>query len=213
MRIQCFREPAQVDDLVRDTEAVAKKTYQRALGVGFYDTPETRELLRTAAHKRTLRGCVLYLNNRPSAFVIGVRYRKALHGTAMGYDPSFSEYSLGSLLLMHWIEEAFDTAESQRVTEIDLGPGDGRLKRSLHNHVWSESVVYICAPTVTGVMFNLKRTVTYLLDQTARKLVPNTAYREKVKKIWRSRARGAPRAPDSHEIQTVRYTNSAHSSD
>jgi len=213
MRIQCFREEGQVDALIRDTEEVAKKTYQRALGVGFYDNLETRQFLKTAAQKRTLRGCVLYLGDQPGAFMIGVRYRQALHGTAMGYDPRFSGYSVGSLLLMHWIEEAFSTAGSEKITEVDLGPGDGRFKRALHNHVWNESVVYICAPTVKGVVFNFQRTLAYLIDESARKLVLNTAFLEKIKKIWRSRARNTSQSPDPQAIQSVRYTNSARSSD
>jgi CelD/BcsL family acetyltransferase involved in cellulose biosynthesis len=213
MRIQTFREENQVDDLMRDTEEVAKKTYQRALGVGFHDDLETRQLLRTAAQKRCLRGSILYLEDHPSAFMIGVQYRQALHGTAMGYDPGLNNYSLGSLLLMHWIEDAFDTAGSQKVAEIDLGPGDGRFKRTLHNHVWNESIIYICAPTVRGIVFNFQRTLTYLLDQSARRLVLSPAFLEKVKKIWRSRARGTTQTPDSHSIRTVRYSDSIHSSD
>ena len=211
--IQCFREEGQVDQLIRDAEEIAKKTYQRALGVGFHDNIETRQLLGTAAQKHTLRGCVMYLGGQPAAFMIGVRYRQALHGTAMGYDPGFNEYSLGSLLLMHWIEEAFHAPGSEKVAEIDLGPGDGRYKRALHNHVWNESVVYICAPTPKGLAFNSQRSLAYLIDRSARKLVLSSAFLEKIKKFWRSRACNSSQIPDPPAIQNVRYPNSAHSAD
>jgi Acetyltransferase (GNAT) domain len=211
IRIQCFRGEGQLDDLMRDTEQIAKKTYQRALGVGFRDNFETRKLLKTAAQKGTLLACVLYLENYPAAFMIGVQYRQALHGTAMGYDPRFTEYSPGSLLLIHWIEDAFAPAASQRVAEIDLGPGEARFKRSLHNHVRNESVVYICAPTAKGIVFNFQRTLSYLVDQSARKLFPSSVVLEKVKKIWRSRARSTSHGSDPQPMRDVRYSNSAES--
>jgi len=187
MRIQSFREERQVDGLIHDTEEIAKNTYQRGLGVGFQDNHETRQILRTAAQKGTLRGCVLYLEDRPCAFMIGVQYRQVLHGTSMGYDPHYTDYSPGSLLLMHWIQEAFELSGPQSISEIDLGPGDGRHKRAIYNHVWHESLVYIFAPTFSGLMFNFLRTMTHLIEQLARKLLLKTGLLERIKKVWRSR--------------------------
>jgi hypothetical protein len=209
MRIRCYRNEGHVDDLMRDSEAVAKTTYQRALGVGFRDNFETRKLLKTAAQKRTLRACVLYLEDRPVAFMIGVQYCQTLHGTAMGFDPRFTEYSPGSLLLMHWIEDAFEPLGSPSVAEIDLGPGEARFKRSIHNYVRNESVIYICAPTIKGIAFNVQRTLTHIIDQSARKLLPSSVVLEKVKKIWRSRARNTAQVSGSGSIRDVRYSNSA----
>lgn len=191
MRIQCFRQENQVEDLVRDTEEIARKTYQRGLGVGFHDDLETREWLRTAAQKGSLRGCILYLGDHPCAFMIGVQYRQTLHGTSMGYDPQYTDYSPGSILLMHWIREAFESNGRQSVAEIDLGPGDGRHKRALYNHVWQESLVYIFAPTFKGLVFNFQRTVVHLFNQSAKWVVLNTGILEKIKKVWRSRALSA----------------------
>jgi len=203
MRIQCFRQENQVEDLIRDTEEVARKTYQRGLGVGFQDNIETRQWLRTAARRGTLRGCVLYLDDCPCAFMIGIQYRQALHGTSMGYDPQYTEYSLGSLLLMHWVQEAFESNGSQCVSEIDLGPGEGRHKRVIYNHQWHESLVYISAPTLKGLRFSFQRTAACLIDQSVRKLVLKTGFLEKIKKVWRSRAQGKCQIGSSREIPSL----------
>ena len=213
MRIQCFRQESQVDDLIRDAEEVARKTYQRGLNVGFHDNIETRQWLRTAAQKGGLRGCVLYLEDCPRAFMIGMKYRQVLHGTSMGFDPQYTEYSLGSLLLMHWVREAFESNGSHCVSEIDLGPGDGRHKRALYNHVWHESLVYISAPTLKGLQFNFQRTTTRLIDQSARTLVLKTGFLEKIKKVWRSRASATGQIGASRPIQGLQYANTAESSD
>jgi len=188
MRIECFRQKSQIEDLIRDTEAVARRTYQRGLGVGFHDSLETRSWLSAAAESGTLRGCILYLGNLPCAFMIGNRYQQTLHGAFMGYDPQFTDYSLGSLLLMHWIREACDQDREQEVSEIDLGLGDARYKRTIYNHTWQEGLVCIFAPTFKGLRLNFQRTVTQLIDEFAKKLLQTAGILEKVKKVWRSRA-------------------------
>jgi hypothetical protein len=203
MRIQCFRKEDQVEDLLRDTEEIARKTYQRALGVGFQDDLETRQLLRTASKRGTLRGCILYLGDNPCAFMIGIQYRQTLHGICMGYDPQYNEYSPGSLVLMHWIEEAFKASGPHIVSEIDLGSGEGRHKRAIYNHTWIESVPYIFAPTLKGILFNFLKTMTYLIDQSLRKLLLKAGFLEKIKKVWRSSAPVAGQIGDSRVIPTL----------
>jgi CelD/BcsL family acetyltransferase involved in cellulose biosynthesis len=215
MRIQSFRTEDQVDELIHKTEEIAIKTYQRALGVGFQDDLETRQLLRNAAQKGALRGCILSLGENPCAFMIGIQYRQTLHGICMGFDPQYTEYSMGSLVLMHWIEEAFKVSGSHIVSEIDLGAGDGRHKRAIYNHTWNESLAYIYAPTVKGVLFNFLKTVTYLLNQSLKKLLLKTGHLEKIKKVWRSSAPGVGkngnlRAIPEIQLTKVETTNPSH---
>jgi hypothetical protein len=206
MRIQSFRQEDHVDDLIRDTEEVARKTYQRGLGVGFHDDPETRHQLRTAAQKGTLRGCILYLGDQPCAYMIGVQYQQVLHGIVMGYDPHYTEYSPGSLVLMHWVQEAFEPNGSHSISEIDLGPGDGRHKRAIYNHMWNESLVYIFAPTFKGLLFNFERTATYLIGECARKLLLKTGFLEKIKKVWRSHAPSPGETAGSQGMRGLQYS-------
>ena len=193
MRIRCFRRESEIDELIRDAEEIAKKTYQRGLGVGFSDTPETRETIQMAAHRGTLRACVLYLGARPCAFMIGAQYQDTQHGNFLAFDPQFSPYSPGSLLLMRWIEEAFVPNGKQQITQIDLGSGDARYKRSICNHVWIESHIYIFAPTFTSLRLNFQRSLCALLHRAALRLAAKTGILEKVKRLWRSRGcnRGA----------------------
>jgi|SRR5665213_188439 len=213
MRIQCFRQESQIDALMCDTEAIAKKTYQRGLGVGFRIDAETHELLQRSARKNDLHACILYLEDRPCAFMIGIRYGHTLHGTSMGFDPHFTDYAIGSLLLMHWIQQVFESNGLQNISEIDLGPGDGRHKRLVNNHVWNESLVYIFAPTLKGLISNFERTVGSLIDQPAKKLLLKTGFLEKIKKGWRSRMPGTEKTSPSQASTGVPWSNQARSTD
>ena len=187
MRIRCFRRESEIEELIRDAEEIAKKTYQRGLGVGFADTPETRETIQMAARRGTLRACVLYLAARPCAFMIGAQYRDTQHGNFLAFDPQFSTYAPGSLLLMHWIEEAFEANGKQQISQIDLGSGDARYKRMICNLDWNESHIHIFAPTFTSLKLNFQRSLCALLHGAALRLAAKTGILEKVKKLWRSR--------------------------
>jgi hypothetical protein len=197
MRIQCFREENQMAELVRITEEVARKTYQRGLGVGFRDNAEIRDWLRMAAQKGTLRACVLFIKDQPCAFMIGKQYQHTLHGDFMGYDPHYHEYSPGSQLLLHWIQDAFVRTGQDKISEIDLGCGDARYKRAIFTHTWQESVFYVFAPTFKGLTLNFQSTLTRFVSHLAKNMMKSCGSLETVKRFWRSAVRVPQRQPSA----------------
>lgn len=64
-KVRCFRDRSELEVMLRDVEAVARRTYQRGLGVGFVDSPETRGRLELSARKGWLRAFVLYVAGGP----------------------------------------------------------------------------------------------------------------------------------------------------
>src|SRR5215469_16014549 len=71
----CFeniRSEQDVERLARKADEVAQRNYKHALGIGFVNKPETREMLRVAAQKGALRACLLSIGERPIAFSIGL---------------------------------------------------------------------------------------------------------------------------------------------
>src|SRR5271157_3511930 len=78
----------EVDRLIQDVEQIAKKTYQRGLGVGFADGPELRQRILLEAERGWLRARILYIAGTPAAFWIGNLYGDTFHSNYMGYDAS-----------------------------------------------------------------------------------------------------------------------------
>jgi len=185
--IQCYRHAEEVEELAHEVEKVSAKTYQRGLGVGFQRDAEVLESLRIAARTGGLRGCVLYLDEQPSAFFIGKQYRHTFHGTYMGYDPQFAQYSPGMIVLMHSIEECFDP--KTRATQFDLGWGDRHYKRAVCNQSRQDSPKYLYAPTLTGIRLNFLRSLTSIVDAGFRTLVAKSSFLQEMKKSWQSRLR------------------------
>jgi hypothetical protein len=188
VRIRCFREVAELESLVEDVEQVAKTSYQRGLGVGFIDSPAARDGLRLKAERGWLRGYVLYLGGRPSAFWIGDINDDTFGSDYLGYNAQLGKHSPGMYLTLKVIE-GFCQDSRQGVRAVDFATGHAQYKEVLSNQQWRETCVYIFARTFKGVTLNLTRTFIGGLDQTIKKALSRTGLLQKIKKGWRARAR------------------------
>jgi CelD/BcsL family acetyltransferase involved in cellulose biosynthesis len=182
--VRCFREFAEVDDLIEDVERVARTSYQRGLGVGFVDCAQTRKQLRLKAARGWLRGFVLYVADRPCAFWLGDINEHTFGSDYIGYDAEFATYSPGMYLVMKVIE-GFCDGGREGVSGIDFGTGDAQYKQILSNRGWREVSVYMFAPTLKGISFNLVRTIIGRADQAVKTILVRTKLLRRVKKTWR----------------------------
>ncbi len=188
VKIRCFREVAEVENLVQDVEQVAKTSYQRGLRVGFADSPAMRDGLRLKAERGWLRGYVLYLGGRPSAFWIGDVNDDTFGSDYLGYNDQLGKHSPGMYLTLKVIE-GFCQDSREGVRAVDFATGYAQYKEVLSNQQWRETCVHIFAPTLKGVSLNLTRTFIGGLDQTIKKALSSTGLLQKIKKGWRARAR------------------------
>lgn len=185
--IVCYTAPPELDKLFHDAEEIAKKTYQRGLGVGFADNPAVRRRLELYARKGWLRAFVLYIGHRPSAFWIGVLYRGTCVGEYTGFDREFDKYSPGMFLLMRVIERFCNRVDGDTVRELDFGPGHAEYKKVLCSQTWQEANVFIFSPTLRGLVLKLMRTATRLLDGAARRALASIGMLPRLKRVWRDR--------------------------
>ena len=188
INLRCFREAADVDELVEDVEDVAKKSYQRGLSVGFVDTPGMRSHLRLKAEKGRLRAYVLYIRNRPCAFWIGNINGSVFCSDFLAYDAEFAAHSVGTYLMMQVVEGlCSDPAEA--VKEIDFATGNAQYKAVLGNRMFTEASVYAFAPSVKGLQLSLLRFVTAGIENIAKRTLIQTGLLQRIKTTWRKRAR------------------------
>jgi CelD/BcsL family acetyltransferase involved in cellulose biosynthesis len=188
VRIDRFSEASDLDEVIRDVEEVAKKTYQRGLGVGFIANPETRELLKLAARKNWLWGRILYIAERPIAFWIGNVYQGTLHGDFVGYDPAFSAYSPGMFLMVKTVEDLVNHIAEYGIRRVDFGLGDASYKDVFGTSGWEEMSGYIFARTLRGGALMAMTAMTGRLDRGIRAALDAGGLLPKVKKAWRKLA-------------------------
>ena len=178
------------DDLevvFRHIDQIASTTYQRGLGVGFADTPEMRGRFDLAARKGWLQAFILYLAGQPAAFWLGTRYRNRFFSDFMGYDAAHAKYSPGMYLVLKGIEHFCLETGPERITEIDFGLGDAQYKQVLATDSWTEKSCYLYALNLHGVALNLSRTLTGVVDKSARGVLRKLKLEDYVKTSWRKR--------------------------
>jgi len=193
IEVHCFRDQSGLDYMMSQSEAVAKQTYQRGLGVGFQDSSETRQRLRLCAEKGWLRAYLLRLRGKPCAFFIGTLYEGVYCGDYTGYISELADYSLGSYLLMSAIRELCNDG----VKTFDFGPGRAEYKERFGNRVWVESCIYVFAPGLKGFFLNGIRTSTGFFNDTLTRLLDGVNLLPKIKKLWRNVLRASHTEPSS----------------
>ena len=185
--MRTFRGAADFEEMMRDIEQIAAKTYQRGLGVGFDTSAAMRERLRLEIAKGWLRAFVLYIEDKPFAFWIGKLYQNSFCSDSMGYDPAYSKHSPGMYLIMQVVEYLCGENSDDRAHQIDFGFGDAQYKTVLANQEWQEASIYIFARSWKGIGINLLRMPTAWVNHWAQELLGKTSLLLKVKRMWRDR--------------------------
>jgi Acetyltransferase (GNAT) domain len=189
VEVQCLRRPSDLERLIDDVEEIAKKTYQRGLGVGFVADDDMRRRLHLDAQDGRLRAFLLCLAGKPCAFWLGTVYQKTFHSGYLGFDPAYKSFSPGMFLTMRVIEDFCSHKDSAPIEEIDFGLGDAQYKEILGNRSWQDATVYIFGSRLRGLALNVVRTPIVLIDQFAKHALKKAGGLHKIKRAWRDRVR------------------------
>ncbi len=151
VQLKCFSDVSELDAGLCDAMRVTVTTWQYYLGVGLTDTAQTREAFRFSARQGWLRIYVLYLKDTPCAFLVGQLYDKVFYCQYTGYNPNFTQFSVGSLLTAR----AFEDLAAAGVQRVDLGEGGQEHNRRLGCHMSEEGTVHVYSPTLRGIWLNV----------------------------------------------------------
>jgi hypothetical protein len=191
VHIRCYRSVSELDQMFREVEEIAAKTYQRGLGFGFKDGPEMRMHCGLAASKGWLRVFILYLAGKPSAYWIATAYGGTLWGDHIGFDPAYGRYSPGIYLSLNVIGDLCDQKNNHDITEINFGLGDAEYKSILSSISFEEGTVHIYGRTLRGLSANVVSTPVVFADRLAKRILSKGNSLGKLKRLWRGRAERA----------------------
>jgi CelD/BcsL family acetyltransferase involved in cellulose biosynthesis len=126
-------------------EKVAARTWQALrLGQVFTaDCPLAARLVR-CAERGWLRSYVLLCGGEPIAFGLGLQADQVYRYEVIGYDPDWSEYGPGNVLLLRLLEDLFAFEKPQL---LDFGHGESELKHRFANDLYPEANVYLVRRT------------------------------------------------------------------
>lgn len=151
VQLKCFSTVHELDEGLCDAMRVAVTTWQYYLGLGLTDTAQTRESFRFSARQGWLRIYVLYIKGSPCAFLLGQVYNNTFYCQYAGYHPSFTQFSVGSLLTAR----AFEDLVAAGVQRVDLGEGGQEHNRRLGCQMAEEGTVHVYSPTLRGLWLNM----------------------------------------------------------
>ena len=183
LKVKCFTEDSQIDQLFKDTVEVAEKTYQHGLGSTFVDDASTRNRVKLFVDRKSLAAYVLYIDDKPCAFWNGARYGKTFFTWTTGYDPSFHNDRLGLVLLIRLFEAL---CKDQNVDQIDFGFGDAQYKQNLCNISWTEATIYIFAPRLHPIVVNALRNSTTAVGLALKYILNKFSAVGWIKRRWRN---------------------------
>jgi hypothetical protein len=183
LRVKCFTEDSQIDQLFKDTMEVAEKTYQYGLGSTFVEDTCTRNLVKLFIDRKLLAAYVLYIDDKPAAFWNGIRYGRTFFTWTTGYDPSFQNDRLGLVLLVMLIEELY---KDKNVDIIDFGFGDAQYKRNFCDTCLAEANTYIFAPRFYPIIINVLRSSVRNVNTGLQFVVQTIGSLDWIKRQWRN---------------------------
>jgi hypothetical protein len=154
LSVAVLREPGDESRLVEDAERVARSTYQRAMGAGFADTDEQRELVRVGLQHGWVRAYLLHVDGTPVAYWLCSTYGRTMLLRTGGFDHGYARHRVGIYLLMRAIEDA---CGDPSLDVLDFGPGDAAYKQQFSNESREERNAVVFAPTLRGRRINAMR--------------------------------------------------------
>ncbi|HVJ88475.1 MAG TPA: GNAT family N-acetyltransferase [Labilithrix sp.] len=144
IKVQRVMGADDVASYIREVSAVSKLSWQgRKLGQQIdIDSPAAKRI-EEFAKKGWLRGYLLRTTSPKSevlAFVVGFQSDGVYYYDTIGYDPQWSSFSPGNLVLYKLIEDLY---AHDPVSAVDLGGGDNLYKRIFGNDSYDEQNVFL----------------------------------------------------------------------
>ena len=184
IKIITYSQEADLDKAIKAASRISLSTYQYGLGYGFTDDSKTRNLLTTAARQGWLRIHILYINDEPCAFQLGLKYGKTYFLEQIGFHPRWKQWNVGTFLFIKVLE---DLCQDCAVEKLNYGFGDAPYKRSYGDKSWDEASVYIFALRFYPICVNMLRTYIMILNSALEYTVNKSGLTNRIKRLWRNR--------------------------
>lgn len=180
--------PDDLQRIMKDSAAIARRTYHERLGVAFTDDARTRAQVAHALRMGWFEAYLLYRGAQPIAFSHGLLYRGTLFARETGFDPAYADYRPGIYLLGHTI--AAHCAAGTRA--LDYGVMDAEYKRHFGTTRGEYASAFVFGATARGRALAVARVVIGAADRAVRRML-GSARARRWSRLLRHPARTEPR--------------------
>ncbi|MGI9494224.1 MAG: GNAT family N-acetyltransferase [Geminicoccaceae bacterium] len=129
VEVTCYEQLDDVQGFLDQAMEISKKTYQwRLLGLGLRNRKALETRMRFAAEKNWLRSYILFCSGRPVAFLLGYQHGACFYYIDVGFDPDYSQWSVGSMLQVEVIEDLYARDNRPQLFDFSTGYGDHKAR-------------------------------------------------------------------------------------
>jgi CelD/BcsL family acetyltransferase involved in cellulose biosynthesis len=188
--MRCYRSVAETRTFFALAASLSARTYQhRLLGVGLPQTDAAAAELEARAQRDAIRGYVLFYRGTAIAYALASVADDWLQFAHIGYDPSFADWSPGSVLVYEAMRAAF---AERRFALLDFGAGEAQFKRAWATRSLPCATVFVFRPTVrTLTLVAAHRACTEASDRCVR-VLDRVGAKHRLKRYFRKRVAAKP---------------------
>lgn len=145
-RLVCVTEPGHVAEFLDAAHLISQRTWQSAqLGLRIRNDDSEAQLFTFLATQHALRSYLLYVDEKPVAFLIGTQFQGHFSYEEVGYDRDYADRSPGLVLLLHVLEDLLKNDPPRR---FDFGGGEADYKRLFATSTSESGSVWLVPPSL-----------------------------------------------------------------
>jgi CelD/BcsL family acetyltransferase involved in cellulose biosynthesis len=179
-----YRRPSDMALFHSLAREVSQKTYQEKLtDAGLPDTDTFRQELAERAERDSVRGHILFLDQKPIAYQYCPASGTVITCERLGYDPEYRQHSPGLVLLLLTLERLFT---EKRFDIFDFGKGEYSYKETMATSSVPCADIYYLRRTMSNLALVFCHATIEVCSTTLSSISERLGLRRKLKKVLRS---------------------------
>ena len=145
-RLVRISEPTQIAEFLETAHTISQRTWQsEKLGLRIHNNDAELRFFTTLATQQSLRSYLLFVDDKPAAFLIGTQHKGHFNYEEVGYDRDFADRSPGQVLLVQVLE---DLLSDNPPRVFDFGGGAADYKQLFATTASTSGSIWLVPPGV-----------------------------------------------------------------
>lgn len=180
-----YRSPAEMEDFYRHARDISRHTYQEVMfDMGLPDDAAFREEMRAAAGQDRVRAFLVFVDDRPAAYLYCPCADGVVEYRFLGYLQEFRQLSPGTVLLLLALESLFEDPQA-RVFDFTEGSKEGGHKEYFADGWRQCADVYFLRPSLPNALLVLCHTACDYASGYAGRLLDRLRLKRRIKAALR----------------------------
>ena len=168
-RLLRIAQPDQIPEFLEAAHTISQRTWQsEKLGLRIHNNAAELRFFTFLATQQSLRSYLLFVDDKPAAFLIGTQHNGLFSYEEVGYDREFSDRSPGQVLLLQVLD---DLLSDHPPRVFDFGGGAADYKQLFATTTSSSGTLWLVPPGVRPQLCLAYLRACRFVDRTARAAV------------------------------------------